>query len=474
LPSQLTTILVSAAIMIALWVYFGIWAWAIRFILQGRLLRPDRSPPVPWNGWQLLVLVFLIVLFWPLVVGQAMRSAGLLVERSRNTTAPVVVPPADSTHTDEEKPIKTVQRLREDLVLNACLYPFWIGSILGLLWLTSGAKPEQMGLTTRGWPRHVLYGFLAWVLFAPPVFIFNGVINLIFRFVLRAKEEQHPLTRLLGLESSSADAVLIVLTAALAAPFFEELLFRGVLQPWFAKRRWAGLIGIAGAFIFAVLDRGSEIVQGLRTRDWLVLAQGAGAPLFVLVMVPGYFLVCYLADLLLLRGQRSPSFPLWGKEVWGEGESLAFSAQPLSASPPLCESGIVGEGESQAFSPQPLSPPLGATGDQNAESVTQDRFPSRLQAVRWTGAIYASSLLFAAAHSSVWPSPIALFVLALVLGYLAYRTRSLVSSIMLHGLFNGVSCVVLLLMPHPEKGNPVTTAVPLTAPVSNSSTVPGS
>jgi membrane protease YdiL (CAAX protease family) len=403
LHGQLTIILVSAAIMVALWVYFGIWTWAIRFALQGRLLRPDRPPPVPWNGWQLLVLVFLIVLFWPLVVDQAMKSAGLLVERSRSSKAPVVVSSTDSTPTDEEKPAKSLPRLREDLLLNACLYPFWIGSILILLRLTSGAGPEDMGLTTRRWPRYALYGFIAWVLFAPPVFLFNGIINLIYRFVLRAKEEQHPLTRLLGLESNRADAVLIVLTAVIAAPFFEELLFRGVLLPWFAKRRYAGLTGLAGAFIFALLDRLSELVQGVRSRDWHEVAQGAGAPLFVLVMVPIYFLVCSIADLMLKQ-------------------------QPLRI---------------------------------------------RLRTVRWTGAIFASSLLFAAAHSSVWPSPISLFFLALVLGYLAYRTGNLISSMVLHGLFNGISCAFLLLMPQPEKGNAVTTAVPLTAPASNSSTVPG-
>ena len=43
-------------------------------------------------------------------------------------------------------------------------------------------------------------------------------------------------------------------------------------------------------------------------------------------------------------------------------------------------------------------------------------------------AIYGTSLLFAAMHSGVWPSPIALFVLGLGLGWLAYRTRSLVGA----------------------------------------------
>jgi membrane protease YdiL (CAAX protease family) len=60
-------------------------------------------------------------------------------------------------------------------------------------------------------------------------------------------------------------------------------------------------------------------------------------------------------------------------------------------------------------------------------------------------AILGTSLLFACIHTSVWPSPIPLFVLALGLGVLAQRTRSLVGPIVLHSLFNGISCVQLLL-----------------------------
>jgi membrane protease YdiL (CAAX protease family) len=60
-------------------------------------------------------------------------------------------------------------------------------------------------------------------------------------------------------------------------------------------------------------------------------------------------------------------------------------------------------------------------------------------------ALFGTSLLFACIHSSVWPTPVPLFVLSLGLGILAYRSGSLVGPIVLHGLFNGVSCVQLLL-----------------------------
>ncbi|MBI1918619.1 MAG: CPBP family intramembrane metalloprotease [Planctomycetes bacterium] len=59
-------------------------------------------------------------------------------------------------------------------------------------------------------------------------------------------------------------------------------------------------------------------------------------------------------------------------------------------------------------------------------------------------AVCGTSLLFAAVHSFAWPSPVALFVLALGLGWLAERTQSLVGPIVLHALFNGVACVQLI------------------------------
>jgi membrane protease YdiL (CAAX protease family) len=62
----------------------------------------------------------------------------------------------------------------------------------------------------------------------------------------------------------------------------------------------------------------------------------------------------------------------------------------------------------------------------------------------WQG-IYASALLFAAAHSGVWPTPIPLFVLGLALGWLAWRTQSLTAPIVLHVLFNGLTILTFAL-----------------------------
>ncbi len=60
-------------------------------------------------------------------------------------------------------------------------------------------------------------------------------------------------------------------------------------------------------------------------------------------------------------------------------------------------------------------------------------------------AVFGTAVLFAMAHTPIWPTPVPLFVLGLGLGSLASRTRSLVGPIVLHGLFNAVTCVMLLL-----------------------------
>ncbi|HEY8505143.1 MAG TPA: CPBP family intramembrane glutamic endopeptidase [Gemmataceae bacterium] len=60
-------------------------------------------------------------------------------------------------------------------------------------------------------------------------------------------------------------------------------------------------------------------------------------------------------------------------------------------------------------------------------------------------AVFSSAVLFATFHSGVWPSPVPLFVLAAGLGWLTYRSQSLVPAVVVHGLFNAVSGVFLLL-----------------------------
>jgi membrane protease YdiL (CAAX protease family) len=95
-----------------------------------------------------------------------------------------------------------------------------------------------------------------------------------------------------------------------------------------------------------------------------------------------------------------------------------------------------------------------------------------------TRAIYGTALLFAVFHTSVWPTPIPLFILGLGLGYLAYRTQSLVGPMVLHALFNAVSAVSFFYLPpeppHAPNGNDTTSAVQRLPSASMANALPGS
>jgi membrane protease YdiL (CAAX protease family) len=59
--------------------------------------------------------------------------------------------------------------------------------------------------------------------------------------------------------------------------------------------------------------------------------------------------------------------------------------------------------------------------------------------------ILVSSFLFSVAHATSGPDPVALFVLAIVLGYVYQRTHHIVPCIVAHALFNATSMIALAL-----------------------------
>ena len=61
----------------------------------------------------------------------------------------------------------------------------------------------------------------------------------------------------------------------------------------------------------------------------------------------------------------------------------------------------------------------------------------------WRG-LFAVAMLFAFVHSKVWPTPVPLLLFGLGLGWLAQRWPTLAGPFLLHAVFNGVACALLL------------------------------
>jgi membrane protease YdiL (CAAX protease family) len=369
--------------------------WLLSHRKPKSLLPRQRRRAVPWSGFDVLAVVFLYQMGF-LWANEVLARSGLF-----SVYCGVAFPGAAAASTDGgENSLATARRL---LWVTTLAFPIQLTSILLWFRYVSRARLYQLGLTRHRIVENVTAGFVTWLYLTPMVFAFNALVLGVYSLVFRTSPDAHPFTKLLEDQRFNLDWILVGFSAIVAAPMMEELLFRGLLQPWLMQRSWGGHAAMGGSFLVALLSHGDKSVpDGLQTGfpdAWLGLLDRLSPALFVLITVPGY--------------------------VW-------------------------------------------------ANRLFRGWFPSQVART-----IYATALLFAIFHASVWPSPVALFPLGLGLGILAYRTQSVLGPMVMHGLFNAVSCLTLvfayvLSTGETAKGNEVTSAAHRPVAVSTSTVVPGS
>jgi membrane protease YdiL (CAAX protease family) len=236
--------------------------------------------------------------------------------------------------------------------------------------------------SASGWARHAVAGYLTWLFVTPVAFCVFALANLAYAWLTGKPPDKHPLTAL-GNSGGTRDWAAFVLQTVLLAPILEELLFRGTLLPWLAQTKRP--------------DPNAPLSF-----------QPADRPLVVMLLSVGVAFLFHANDV---------------KVAWEAGDWYGVAAHLMPGAFFL------------------VLVPL----DFWARRTGRVRRYLRVRSVQHARAIIASSALFAAVHSQVWPSPVPLFVLALGLGYLYMRTRSLVGPVVVHGMFNAVSAVYLLM-----------------------------
>jgi membrane protease YdiL (CAAX protease family) len=328
----------------------GLWYLKVR----GRRLLPEPAArEIPWSGGEILGIFVFVQVFWPGLL------SGLLTETHFLTW--LYGPDLDSAR---------FSSARFSLWVTASAFPFQLATILLIPRHVSGTTLSQLGLSIRDFARNVTLGWVWWLVLSPFVITVHILSDWTYRSGFEIRPEEHPLAGL-----PAGDWWLVFLAATMVAPVCEELLFRGLLQPWLARRSWGGDLALLASFGVAILTRLDKLTEAWKEGGLWAACNQLHPVAFVLVMVPGYWLTSHLA-----RRRRSNS--------------------------------------------------------------------------RAARAVYGTALLFAVFHAAVWPTPVPLFVLALGLGYLAYRTQNLIAPMVLHSLFNGIACVALVLNQAAPGGTP--------------------
>ena len=227
-----------------------------------------------------------------------------------------------------------------------------------------GARLYQMGLHLNRWKENFTLGALGWVIITPVCSIVMMIVMLNFWETLWGRGADHPMHTLLTHDERISTWLLVGIITCIVAPLREEILMRGIIQPYLVRNPMVSDLIVVLAIVWAfsmLMTPGSGPDRGL----------GMGPLFFVAVMAPGYYL-----------------FEKWTQR-W-------------------------------------IKEPGAARG------------------------IFVTSLIFAGLHMAAWPQPIPLFLFSLGVGFLAYRTRSLIGPVTVHVLFNLTTLVGLVLSQYPR------------------------
>ena len=366
--AYLTLAALGALVLAGLW-WFTSW-------LRPPWLPVQRSSPISWKGIDIL-LAFLILEAVPSVVFLILQEAGVFQW--------LYEVPASPSIRDREQVWSAVPGLAAALAV-----------ILFTFKKLRGARLAELGLTPVRAGNNAAVGYVQWLILTPLTLVINQLATLA---TPAEWQEEHVVSRVTQQPLWVSEWVMLFLAAVVFAPLLEEVIFRGILLPWQLRGGWAAQATVATCTIVV-----AAILPTLTPERDGDASYNPAPLLFVLVMLPGVFLV----PLLQRRGE-----------------------------PPA---------------PEP-APPAAAPADEPAGTEAARRIEAKLAALVYQAnqkqpqqewAIYTNGLFFAAMHSNFWPSPIALFFLGIGLAWVAYRTSSLVGAVTLHSLFNGVAALSLL------------------------------
>lgn len=234
--SPIDPALAQAVLAIGLTVAGLVAAIALRLWRPGLVRGPGERlpaavPAVPW-----LLVVMAAGAMW--ILSQS-AYVGAVVARDRSPATQATSPPTD------DRPAK-IRFTAKDLAILSTIPPAVASAVLILGGTTAfPGLLRRLGFAAAGLPR-AIGPALAGLLVALPLVMWTLVaLQWLYARFGYAHPEQHEMLQRLSETSQPITRVAIVLGATVAAPVFEELLFRGGVQT--LLRRFFGGVRYAGA-----------------------------------------------------------------------------------------------------------------------------------------------------------------------------------------------------------------------------------
>ncbi len=283
---------------------------------------------------------------------------------------------------------------RCDSLAGPLTFAVTLGILFLALYVRSETRPHHYGLSSARWPANLALSVAAFLIATPVVLGLNALITLGQPEDQRLKE--------FAVSMQGWEWPFFAFQVMVRAPLLEEILFRGILLGWLRRATLIGHVAVGAATVFVAIEQ---------TGDTPSVWDYYGPGVFAALCAAGY---AFFMFRLVRR------FRLDRAEIW------QWQLTPIS------------------FTNDATEP----ASEEDLRKMRQHRDDDERRRQDWTRqnawlAVYGSAMLFAVGHTGMWPAPIPLIVLALVLGWLALRTQSLIAPITLHALFNLVSFIAL-------------------------------
>lgn len=341
-----------------------------------QLVGREQAIKVPWDWLEVFLAVLLLIFVYEALVhtvpwarqklpNEAYAGFQLTAVESVTNIAfdgglsGGLITMAGALYARPQELVRQTEEARAQLLNMVIFLPIVLLLLLNALPRLCGARLYQLGLHLNRWKENFTLGTLVWIVITPLCNILLMIFLLSFWETLWGRKAEHPLTMMMQTDTRVTTWILVGLVACVVAPLREEILMRGIIQPYLVRNPLISDIILVFSIVYAftiLMTPGTGPDRGM----------GMGPLFFIATVAPGYYLF----------------------EKW--------------TAPWIKEAGA-------------------ARG------------------------IFVTSLIFASLHFQAWPTPIPLFILSLVLGLLAYRTRSLVGPITAHMLFNLTTMVSGLL-----------------------------
>lgn len=188
---------------------------------------------------------------------------------------------------------------RKDLYVGVLFVPFFLAALHLILRRRSGISLVEVGLAPESWRRHVTLGYL-FFLAATPIVLGIFFLSVFVLALFGINTVQHSIEKLGQENLFDYEWALIFIRVAVVAALTEELVFRGILQPWLVR---SSLVGHA-MLMAAVL---AITVSASVNREWEIRFD-----------ILGFGLILVFEHALLLRSSLKRA---------GESVAHASSAQ---------------------------------------------------------------------------------------------------------------------------------------------------